>query len=358
MGHHSIVTRETPQGKEGAGTTVVRSFFRLLRSREVGVLLVLLLLVGLVALSPVRSQFLGAENLQDTTRQIGLVGIFSIGECIVIITAGIDLSVGSLIGLTSMIVAMLLVQHHWAVWAAFLATIGVGVLIGTIHAFFISAFNIPPFVITLGSLDVLRSLAELINQAVPISLQDAASATFVITLGSNNWHGVPIPFLLLIVLVIVAEIFMRKTPMGRHIYALGGNEEATRLSGVHAVRVRFMTYIISGSLAALAGILYAGYSEEGDSRMGGAFELTAIAAAVVGGCSLFGGEGSVIGTVIGAALLQVLVNIVAFVVKSQSSLWQGIIVGFVVVIAVMFNELREASDPAGCAHPFYPRSAG
>ena len=346
------MTAEKPRAEKRAGPISVRSFFRLFRSREMGVLLVLAALMGVVAFAPfiprdVRSQFLGIDNLQNMTRQIGLLGIFSIGECIVIISAGIDLSVGSLIGLAGMVCAILLVQAHWPLWAAFAMTIGLGVLIGAIHAFFISAFHIPPFVITLGSLDVLRSLAQIINHNIPIPLSDAATATLIITMGSDDRLGMPVPFLVLIVLVIVAELFMRKTTMGRHIYALGGNEEATRLSGVHAVRVRFVTYIISGSLAALAGIMYAGDITEGDPRLGVAFELTAIAAAVVGGCSLFGGEGSVIGTVIGAALLQVLVNVIVFVVKDSPTLWQGIIVGVVVVVAVMFNELRDWSRIGG-----------
>jgi len=312
-----------------------------------GIFLVLCMLIGGMCLTPARDNFLQKNNLQNLTRQIGLLGIFSVGECIVIITAGIDLSVGSLIGLAGMVVSILLVTSHWPLWAAFAATIGIGVGVGLIHAFFISGFNIPPFIITLGTLDILRSVARLSTGSMPVPLEQTATAALIITLGNSNRLGLPIPFIILIVIAIAAEIFMRKMPMGRHIYALGGNEEATRLSGISKAKVIMITYVISGCLAALAGIINAGYINEGDPGTGTSFELNAIAAAVIGGCSLFGGEGSVIGTIIGAALLEVLLNAITFLIGQNSSLWQGLIVGCVVVGAVLFNELRDRAKVGG-----------
>jgi ribose transport system permease protein len=316
---------------------------RSFRSRELGVLFVLAGLIGAICLTPVRENFLSQANLGDLARQVGLLGIFAAGECMVIVTAGIDLSVGSLIGLSGVLCSILLVQLHWPLWAAFGVTVLLGLVIGSVHTFFISVFRIPPFVITLGSLDVLRSVAQLVTNSMPVSLRDEKNATLLISLGNDSWHGVPYPFLILIAVILCGELFMRKSAMGRYVYALGGNEEATRLSGVQPAKVRWLVYMASAGLASLAGIIYAGYITEGEPSMGVAYELDAIAAAVIGGCSLFGGEGTVLGTVLGAALLRVLVNAITFLVPRNSSLWEGVIVGCVVVIAVMFNELRNRS---------------
>jgi ribose/xylose/arabinose/galactoside ABC-type transport system permease subunit len=316
------------------------------RSREVGVALVLLLLLIGLRFTSSWAIFVGSHNLENVTRQIGLLGIFSVGECLVIITAGIDLSVGSVIGLSGVVCSTLMVNNGWPLSAAFAITVLLGLALGCVHTFLISTFHVPPFVVTLGSLDVLRSAAQIISNQVPIQLQGVASAGLISALGNNsigseNGFHVPIVFVILAIVVVVVELFMRKTAMGRHIYALGGNEEATRLSGINPSTVRLIAYMVSAGLASIAGIIYAGYINEGAPSTGSGYELDAIAAAVIGGCSLFGGQGSVIGTVIGAALLQVLLNVITLVITQNPSLWQGVIIGCVVVLAVMFNEARE-----------------
>jgi len=311
-----------------------------------GILLVLFVAVGVIAAFGHGGQFIQLSNLQNLAQQVGMLGIFSVGECLVIITAGIDLSVGSLIGLSGVVCAMALVNMHFPLWAALLLTMGLGIVVGSAHSFLIGVFRIPSFIITLGSLDVLRSAAQLLAPT-PVLIQDLPRASAILTLGNERLFGVPYSLWILIIITIVAELFMRRTAAGRHIYALGGNEEATRLSGIRPTLVLWLVYCVSALLSCVAGIVYVGYSNQADNRLGSAYELNAIAAAVIGGCSLFGGEGSVIGAVVGAALLEVLLNGISLCIETNASLWQGMIVGCVVVLAVLMNELRARARGVG-----------
>lgn len=310
------------------------------QGRELVTLLILVALCLVIVASSSRSAFLDPANLQNLSRQIALLGIFAIGEAVVVIIGGIDLSVGSVIGFTGMLCARLLAERAWPWPAAACTALAVGVAIGALHAALIHPLRIPPFVVTLGSLSLLRSLAQLMNNALPIPIFGAnLDYQGLDHLGNGKFLGIPMPVWALIVVLVPMELMMRRTAIGRHLYALGSNEEATRLSGVPVFRVKIVAYGICGLLASLAGVLYTGYNGQGDPRSGTGYELNAIAAAVIGGCSLSGGQGSVSGAVLGAGILHVILNGINLIVRRNASLWEGTIVGTVVVLAVLLNVL-------------------
>lgn len=313
---------------------------RWLQSREMGVLAGVVALCSLMALlSP--ETFLSEANLRNLSRQVALLGIFALGEAVVIISGGIDLSVGSLIALSGVLCAMGLVWWNWPLWAAIALPLGISLAIGGLHAWLIAVWNLPPFIATLGTLSMLRSLTLLLTSSLPIAVAGREAFVF---LGNGQWAGVPVPVWVFLGETLLLALLLQRTALGRQIYALGGNEEATRLSGVPVRRVKGVAYSLCSLLAGLAGVLYAAYLRQGDPSHGVGYELSAIAAAVVGGCSLSGGVGSVAGTVLGATLLSVVINGINLTIKRNASLWEGFIVGLVVVGVAAFNLLRRRSS--------------
>lgn len=306
--------------------------------REVGVFLAFLALCGLIALTPARASFVSTGNLQNLSRQIALLGLFTLGEAIVIIAGGIDLSVGSIIGFSGMICARMFAEWHWPFAAALASTLLASLAIGGIHAALIHFLRMPPFIVTLGSLSILRSVSQLMNNAmaIPVTTEGLSSAGFD-WLANGRIAGIPVSACLVVALLLVLELFMRRGRMGRAIYSIGSNEEAARLAGISVFRVKAVAYGLSALLAGLAGILYVGYNGQGDPRTGQTYELNAIAASVVGGCSLQGGQGTLLGAVLGAAILNVILNGINLTIQKNSSLWQGTIVGSVVILAVLLN---------------------
>jgi ribose transport system permease protein len=313
----------------------------LFRSREFNVLLTLAAIVVLIVASgpEAREAFTRASNLQNLTRQIALLAIFAIGETFVVISGGIDLSVGSMVAFSGVVTALCLDPAHLGLSAPAAALIAIGVcgLIGLAHALLISRFGLPPFVATLGSLLILRSVSLLLTDSVPIAIADDS----LTNLGNGRVEGIPVPVLFLVAVAVPAVLLMKSTRWGRHLYALGGNEEAARLSGVNVERMKMLAYVLSGLFAGLAGVVFSGYLKQADPQHGAAYELYAIAAAVIGGCSLTGGEGSVTGTVLGASLLMVIVNAINLTVRKNATLWEGVIVGGIVLFAVAFNAFRQ-----------------
>ncbi len=326
-------------GKPEPSPSLVR---RLLKTREAGIFLsIIAVSLAIMALGPdTRSAFLGAYNLQSLSRQIAMLGIFAIGEALVIIAAGIDLSVGSLIAFSGVVAALMFARHGWGIIPTMMLVMLLGTAIGVVHAAFIAKLNMPPFVITLGSLEILRGAALLLTESMPVPIKDETYGAFNF-LGNGMVAQIPVPVFFLVGVTLLGLFLMHYTVWGRYIYGLGGNEQAARLSGVNVDRIKVLVYGASGLLAALAGLLYAAYNREGNPSSGIAYELNAIAAAVIGGCSLMGGEGSVLGTVFGATLLAVILNGINLAIKKNASLWEGVIVGAVVVGAVAMNLLRE-----------------
>lgn len=322
--------------------------------------------------------FLNPYNLHNLLRQIGFLGICAIGAAFVIITAGIDLSVGSLIAFCGVLAAIVLEwQAGWqasltdagypietAEWLALPLTVScavaAGVLVGMYHGFMVARFDIPPFVVTLGSMCILRSVAYLMTGAAPIPILNEPfnalgnEGFLSVPLPSNpfdwgdpeseagwiQWVGVPISFWICLAVAAVGGMTLSFTRFGRNLYAVGGNEHAARLSGVPVFWTKTGAYAISGGLTAVAGILYAAYDRQGSPGGGMAYELNAIAAAVIGGCGLMGGSGGVTGALIGASIFAAIINGINLVVQRNASFWEGTIVGIVVVAAVTFNTVR------------------
>jgi len=303
--------------------------------KELGIFILLVLLCVVVA--AINPRFLVASNLQNISRLIGMFGILSIGAGVVIITSGIDLSVGSIMALVGILLSIFLTQKKWPSVLAVLAVIAIAAGLGWIHGLLITRLKIQPFIVTLCGLLFYRGLARFIaNDAT----QGFGSEGFMWlrNLASGQLLNIPTPFLFLILIGILMWVVLQRSVYGRYLFAIGRNEEAARYSGIGTRKIISSAYVLSGLLAGITGVLMAFYTNSiSPSSHGNFYELYAIAAAVLGGCSLRGGEGSVIGIVIGTALLQVLQNLVNLL-GIPSSL-NFAVMGTVILIGVVADEL-------------------
>ncbi|MEU8634559.1 ABC transporter permease [Amycolatopsis sp. NPDC048633] len=287
--------------------------------------------------------FLSSENLFNVVRAIAEIGIIAIGMTFVILVGGIDLSVGAVLGLAAVGSAVLLVNDGFGVLPAVLVVLAAGLVFGLLQGVASAVFGIQAFIVTLAGLQVARGLARIWSggQGVAIAYGDGpgeAPVAFSL-LGERTFNGlVPIPAVIFAVVAVAAIVFLRTSAFARHVYAIGGNEKAARLSGVAVTRVKVLVYGLSGLLAALAGIIHAGQLNQGSPNDGSGYELDAIAAVVIGGTALSGGRGSVSGTVAGALLLGVLNNILAL--NSVDPNVQLLIKGLVIVVAAGLQRLR------------------
>jgi ribose transport system permease protein len=304
--------------------------------KELGTFVLLLLLCAVVtALNP---RFLAPANLQNMARLIGAYGIFSIGLGVVIITGGIDLSVGSVFALLGVLLSIMLTQWGWPSALAVLAVIGVAVGIGAFHGFLITRMQMQPFIVTLCGLLFYRGLARFIANDETKGFGTGSGFETLRNLATGSLFGVPTPFVLLVVVSVVMWVVLHRSVYGRYLYAVGRNETAARYSGINVRLVVAGAYVILGALTGLAGIVFAFYTNSiSPSSHGNSFELYGIAAAVLGGCSLRGGEGSIIGILIGAALLQVLQNLVNLL-GIPSSL-NFAVLGMVILVGVLADQI-------------------
>jgi ribose transport system permease protein len=273
---------------------------------------VLLLLVALCAIVAAASpQFLSVANLQNVGRLVGTYGIFSIGVGIVIISGGIDLSVGSICALLGVLLSMMLLEWGWPPGLALAAVIALGGCLGAVHGLLVARLWLQPFIVTLCGLLLYRGAARYVAGDSTKGFGTGEGFEWLRTLASGSLGGVPMPFVIMCAVAAAAWLLMHRSVYGRHLFAVGHNEEASRYAGVRTRGVIAWAYVISGVLAAVSAILIAFYTNSiSPASHGNFYELYAIAAAVVGGCSLRGGEGSVLGIVLGTALLQVLRNLV------------------------------------------------
>jgi ribose transport system permease protein len=277
--------------------------------KELSVFLLLVVLCAVVAVAS--PQFLSATNIQNMARLIGMYGIFSIGVGIVIITGGIDLSIGSICALLGVLLSMMLVDWQWPPALAIVAVLTLGASLGAAHGVLITRVRLQPFIVTLCGLLLYRGAARYIASDVTKGFGAGTGFEWVGRLASGELAGVPMPFVLLVIVAVVAWVVLHRSVYGRHLFAIGRNEEASRYAGINTRAVVAGAYVISGLLAALSAVLIAFYTNSvSPSSHGNFYELYAIAAAVVGGCSLRGGEGSIGGIIVGAALLQVIRNLV------------------------------------------------
>jgi len=274
------------------------------------VLLALLLVLSAVTAAQ-NPQFLSSANLQNMSRLIGAYGIFSIGAGLVIVSGGIDLAVGSTFALVGVFLSMMLTQWGWPPAAAALAAIALAAALGAVHGVLISRARLQPFIVTLCGLLVYRSVARYLTGDSTVGFGNSEGFEWLRDLSSGSLAGVPMPFVLMLGVAVAAGVLLHWTVYGRRLLAVGRNEEAARFAGISTRTVVTVAYVLAGILTGIAGILLAFYTNSiSPSSHGNFYELYAIAAAVLGGCSLRGGEGSVVGIVIGAALLQVLRNLV------------------------------------------------
>ena len=303
--------------------------------KEAGILIIFILLCVVLAIG--NPKFLNVTNLQNTARLIGMFGIFSIGIGIVIISKGIDLSVGSIFALVGVLMSIMLVD--WKIFWPFVVILILilSVFIGWFHGILVAKWKIQAFIVTLCGLLFYRGIARFIANDVTKGFGYSEGFEMLNTLTTGNVLGVPMPFVLLIVIAFFSWVLLHRSVYGRHLYAVGKNEEAAYFSGINTRRVILIAYVISGLMAGISGILLAFYTNAiAPSSHGNFYELYGIAAAVLGGCSLNGGQGSVIGIVIGTALLQVLQNLVNLL-GIPSSL-NFAVMGTVILIGVMADK--------------------
>ena len=303
-------------------------------------LLVLILVVGAVV-AFINPRFLYVGNLSNTLNQVGMFGIFSIAEAFVIIIGGIELSVGSVIALLGVLFIDLIVNHDVNWMLAFAAIIASGLVIGLVHGALVTRMHIQPFVVTLCGLLIYRGAARYYTEDATAGFGFGASFPTLewLTAGRTNLLGFPVPHsvVALIVVAAIAWVLLHRSVFGRYLYAVGKNEEAARYSGIRSERVMVSAYVICGGLTAFAAILFAMYTRSISPAVHGSFyELYAIAAAVLGGCSLRGGEGSIVGVVLGTVLLQVLQNLVNLL-GIPSSL-NFAVMGAVILIGVLADQ--------------------
>jgi ribose transport system permease protein len=297
-----------------------------------------LLVVLCIVLAVLNPSFLDPSNLQNLARLIGIYGIFSIGLGLVIITGGIDLSVGSVFALLGVLLSIFLVEWQLPAALAVLAVVGITTLLGAVNGFLITKINIQPFIVTLCGLLFYRGLARFVADDETKGFGAATGFEWLRDSATGNLFGIPTPFIILIFVSLIAWVVLHRSIFGRYLFAVGRNETAARYSGINSDWVIAGAYILCGMLAGVAGVLLAFYTNSiSPSSHGNFYELYGIAAAVLGGCSLRGGEGSIVGILIGTALLQVLQNLVNLL-GIPSSL-NFAVMGAVILIGVIADQL-------------------
>jgi ribose transport system permease protein len=304
--------------------------------KELGIFILLVVLCAVVSI--LNPRFLSGANLQNTARLIGAYGIFSIGVGVVIITSGIDLSIGSKMALLGVLLSFMLVDWHWPSILAVIAVIGVAMALGALHGVLITRVKIQPFIVTLCGLLFYRGLARFIANDATKGFGNAEGFESLQALSTGSLAGVPAPFIVLIIVSVVMWIVLHRSVFGRYLYAVGRNEDAARFSGINTKLVITSAYVICALLTGISAILMAFYTNSiSPSSHGNFYELYAIAGAVLGGCSLRGGEGSVVGIIIGTALLQVLQNLVNLL-GIPSSL-NFAVMGAVILLGVVADQI-------------------
>lgn len=299
------------------------------------------LLLMCIAISFLSENFLTSDNLFNVLRQTSINLCISVGMTLVILTGGIDLSVGSVLALSGAIAAgmsdtgfglpVIDTYIGFTFWGCCLGALLTGAVLGGFNGILVTRFKVPPFVATLGVMTIARGLTMLYTGGFPIT--DLGGGFEF--LGTGWFLGVPMPVWVAIVVIAAFALYMKHTRTGRYIYAIGGNERAALLSGIRVNKVKLLVYTLAGMLAALAGILVTARLDSAQPNAGTGYELDAIAAVVIGGASLSGGRGSIIGTVVGALIIGILNN--GLVLLDVSPFWQQVVKGFVILIAVVLD---------------------
>lgn len=306
------------------------------------------LLLLCIVLSILTDKFFTVENGLNVLRQVAVNTCIATGMTLIVLTAGIDLSVGSVLALCGALTAGLFknglefasadLYVDFTVLGAILGGLLLGALLGWFNGFTVTKFNVPPFVATLAMLTIARGFTMLYTKGHPISNLGKDFAL----IGAGSFIGIPVPVWIALVVVLTAVFITQKTKLGRYIYAIGGNEQAAKLSGINIKKVKMNVYAMAGALAALGGIIVTARLDSAQPNAGVSYELDAIAAVVIGGTSLSGGKGSVWGTVMGAIIIGVLNN--GLVLLNVSPFWQQVVKGGVILLAVIIDKIGEKKD--------------
>jgi ribose transport system permease protein len=301
----------------------------------------LVVLAALVAVFSARApHFFSADTLSSVLNEIPSTVVVSVGMTYVLIIAGIDLSVGSVLGLSGAVLGVLLAQAHLPLALSIAAALVAGCLCGVVNGLVSVVWSIPSFIVTLGMLEIARGAAHLTTGS-----RTEYIGTVVAGLASTSLMGVSLPFLIAVLLVVVAQLVLARTIFGRHVVAVGANEEALRLSGVDPRRIKIIVFTLSGLCSALAAIIDTSRFQSADPNAGNGLELTAIAAVVIGGSSLMGGRGSVIGSFLGVLVVAVLdAGLAAMGTRDEV---KRLVTGCVIVIAVIIDQLRQRKNREG-----------
>ena len=314
-----------------AGTKQIKRTYRLPTETGIAVVLLVLLVAGSLA----TPNFLTVSNMAILLLNGAVIGFLCLGQTFVLLTGGIDLSCGSIVAMTCVLAAVLM-QYAGIPWpVASVMVLGIGALVGAVNGIIIDRTGVPPFIVTFAMLGVAASIPQIITGAESIRVADLGFRF----IGQSRILGIPFPVLALGIAAVTAALFLRRTVMGTHIFAVGGNADAARLSGVSISRVIVLVYAISGFCGACGGLIYASRLMTGYPTAGRGDELFfSIAGAVVGGVSLFGGTGSVLGAMIGAILIGSLSNFMN--VMNVSAYWQPLVIGLIILFGVTFDTLR------------------
>jgi ribose transport system permease protein len=339
------VQDETSAATEAGGSFTISSWVGRQTAKmflAVGVLPFLLLIL-IVVFGLIESRFLSSDNLFNVSRQSTFLVIVATGQAIVIMAGGFDLSVGGTIALTSVVSATVMTDQiaggsstASAITVAVLAGLAVGLVVGAANGLAVAALRVPPFVVTLGMTSVAYGLALIVADGVPVR---GLPREFTRTLGTGSLWGIAAPVWIAALVVVVMVVVMNMTRFGRYVYAIGGNEKAARFSGVPVGPVTMTVYVASAVLSSAAGLLLTARVSSGEPNLGGEFALESIAAAVLGGVALGGGEGRLLGA-IGGAVFVVLVKNGMNLIRIQSFV-QMVVLGFALVLAVSFDRLRD-----------------
>lgn len=349
--------KQQPGGAGGGGQeklrVTVQRLTRVIREllSRIGPVIALGFLVTYLAI--VSPYFLKVGNLVNITRQSSITAILAVGQTMVILSAGIDLSVGAIAAISGSVAAVLLTQRIEIFGMSIgpvnfvlglIIALAIGALAGTFNGLIITKGRIPDFIATLGSLTILRGVALLITGGLPVPSHITATELKgylpeqMIWMGAGNILGIPAAGLIALAVVLVGWLLLRYTVLGRSIYAVGGNREAARVSGISIDRTKIAVYLLSGLMAALAGFVLAGRLNSANALMADEENLRSIAAVVIGGSNLFGGEGGVVGSLIGALIMGVLGN--GLNLLNVSAFWQRIVQGLVIIMVVIFDQWR------------------
>jgi len=320
------------------GAFLKKGLSKLVSSREAGIATVLLVCGMILSLSS--PYFFTVNNLAIVARQVSLTAIIAIGMTMVILMADIDLSVGSVVALTSVVIGYIMVKMQMPILVSILGGLVVSAMVGALSGYLITRTGVPSFIVTLGMMGVARGAALVITKGSTIS----GLPSIFLELGQGFVYGVPIPVLIMLVVAIFAHIFLSRTTIGRHIYFIGSNPEAALLSGINVKKIKIIVFMLAATLAGFESVIETSRMSTAQPAAGVGYELSAIGAVIIGGASLFGGEGTILGTILGATLLGLITN--GLILVHVSAYWQQVFSGSIIILAVTLDMWRKRRSSA------------